>query len=183
MKPTKKNAKKTRSIATPSTEGPDSGIEVEKTTGVKLIDEVAEAVRESTGTYSEDVGCRLTYQASRAQVWPKDEEDDLVTALQFMREIAPQNAVEAMLAVQMMAAHEAGLMFPQRSTLKDQPSNAIDANVCRATRLFRIFGQQVEAMQKLKGKAGPPTLTVEQVNVHQGGQAIVGSVSASKEGG
>ena len=36
-------------------------------------------------------------------------------------------------------------------------------------------------MRKLRAKPVQQTLTVEQVNVHQGGQAIVGSVSASKE--
>jgi len=47
---------------------------------------------------------------------------------------------------------------------------------------MRVFIQQLEAGQKLKGKAGPQPLTVEQVHVHQGGQAIVGSVNTSKEG-
>ena len=95
--------------------------------------------------------------------------------------MAPQNATEAILAVQMIATNEAALMFIRRATLEDQSSEASDANVLRATRLMRVFLQQLEAVQKLKGKAGQPPLTVEQVHVHQGGQAIVGSVSTSKE--
>jgi hypothetical protein len=95
--------------------------------------------------------------------------------------MAPKNVVEAMLAVQMIASHEASLLFLRRATLDDQSTEGIDANVLRATRLMRVFAQQVEAMQKLKGKAIQQTLTVEQVNVHQGGQAIVGSVNTSKK--
>jgi len=40
-------------------------------------------------------------------------------------------------------------------------------------------------MAKLKGKAGQQKVTVEHVHVYQGGQAIVGAVSATKttEGG
>jgi hypothetical protein len=91
--------------------------------------------------------------------------------------------MEAMLAAQMIATSEAALMFVRRSTAEGQNFEAVDANVLRATRLMRLFIQQTDAMQKLKGKAGQQTLTVEQVNVHQGGQAIVGSVSTLKEGG
>jgi hypothetical protein len=57
-----------------------------------------------------------------------------------------------------------------------------DLNVLRATRLMRVFNEQLEAMQKLKGKAGQQTVTVEHVHIHKGGQAIVGAVSAPKIG-
>jgi hypothetical protein len=48
---------------------------------------------------------------------------------------------------------------------------------------MRVFIQQLEAMQKLKGKASEEKLTVEQIHVHQGGQAVVGSVRTSPERG
>jgi len=47
---------------------------------------------------------------------------------------------------------------------------------------MRLFNEQLEAMQKLKGKAGQQKVTVEHVHVHEGGQAIVGAVSAGKVG-
>ena len=50
----------------------------------------------------------------------------------------------------------------------------------RATRLMRLHLEQIEAMQKLKGKAGQQKVTVEHVHVHEGGQAIVGAVSSTK---
>jgi hypothetical protein len=130
------------------------------------------------------VGHRIIHQVANAQVWPEpqDESDQLKKAVTQIREMAPQNATEAMLAVQMIAAHEAALIFNRRSTLGDQATEVIDANVQRATRLMRVFIQQLEAMQKMKGKAVQQQLTVDQVHVHQGGQAIVGSVNAPQEG-
>ena len=94
--------------------------------------------------------------------------------------MAPQNATETMLAIQMIAVSDAALMFLKRATLQDQPPEAVDTNVLRATRLMRVFREQLQAMQKLKGKASQQKVTVEHVHIHEGGQAIVGSVSAPK---
>jgi hypothetical protein len=68
-------------------------------------------------------------------------------------------------------------MFLKRAALEGQYSEAVDANVLRAIRLMRVFSEQVEAVQKLKGKAGQQRVTVEHVHVHEGGQAIVGTVT------
>ncbi|HEY4932056.1 MAG TPA: hypothetical protein VII23_10830 [Terriglobales bacterium] len=87
-----------------------------------------------------------------------------------------------MLATQMIAANEAALMFLGRATNENQYPEAIDTNVLRATRLMRLFGEQLEAMQKLKGKSGRQSVRVEHVHVHDGGQAIVGTVTSSGTG-
>ena len=91
--------------------------------------------------------------------------------------MAPQNVTEAMLATQMIAANDAALMFLGRATLDNQTFDGVEANVRRATQLMRIFNEQLEAMQKLKGKASQQKVTVEHVHVHEGGQAIVGAVN------
>ena len=67
----------------------------------------------------------------------------------------------------------------RRSTSEGQHLAVIDASVLHSTRLMRLFIQQIEAMQKLKGRASQQNLVVEHVDVHQGGQAIVGSVTPS----
>jgi len=69
-------------------------------------------------------------------------------------------------------------MFLRRATLENQSTEVIDANVDRSTRLMQMFSEQLEAMQKLRGKATQQKVTVEHVNVHAGGQAIVGAVAA-----
>ncbi len=80
----------------------------------------------------------------------------------------------------MLGVHNAALVFLRRATLHGQTLEGEDANVIRATRLLRVFTEQLDAMAKLKGKGGQQKVTVEHVHVHQGGQAIVGSVSTSK---
>jgi hypothetical protein len=42
---------------------------------------------------------------------------------------------------------------------------------------MHVFGEQLEAMQKLKGRSGQQKVTVEHVHIHRGGQAIVGAVT------
>jgi DNA-binding winged helix-turn-helix (wHTH) protein len=120
---------------------------------------------------------------SNALVWPNlKQEDAIVPTVAMMAEMAPQNATEAMLAIQMIAASEAALLFLKRATAEGQTLDGCDANVFRATRLMRIFNEQLAAMQKLKGKAGQQKVTVEHVHVHKGGQAIVGTVAATGPG-
>jgi hypothetical protein len=161
----------------------DSGTALVKEARGRLFDEMIESLRESTGTHSDDVADRIVWQAATAQqAWPetKDENGPVMTAISFIKEMAPQNVTEAMLAVQMIANNDAALIFLHRSTLEDQSTEGADANVLRATRLMRVFTQQAEAMQKLKGKTIQQKLTVEHVNVQQEGPAIV-AVSTSKK--
>jgi hypothetical protein len=137
-----------------------------------------------TGTRRRELANRILIQVADALVRPKstDAEDDLITAISAIAEMEPQNLTEAMLATQMIAANDAALMFLSRATNKDQHPEAIDTNVLRATRLMRVFREQLEAMQKLKGKSGQQSVRVEHVHVHDGGQAIVGTVTSSGTG-
>jgi hypothetical protein len=147
----------------------------------QLEDEAIEAIREVTGSLSDDAAQRLTIQACHALVWPPvDNRSAIIAGVTAMADLAPSNGIEGMLAVQMLAAHNAALMFLNRATIKEQHPEAIDSNVIRASRLMRVFVEQVDAMQKLKGKTGQQKVTVEHVHVHEGGQAIVGAVSATR---
>ncbi len=150
-----------------------------KKTRKQLIDEVVKTACKVTGTQHLDAADRFIVQVGYALVWPKpkDADDHLIRASALIAEMAPQNVTEAMLATQMIAANDAALMFLRRATLDNQTFDGIEANVYRATRLMRIFNEQLEAMQKLKGKASQQKVTVEHVHVHEGGQAIVGAVS------
>lgn len=146
----------------------------------QLADELIQTrLTEATGNQPDEVADRLISQVGNAQVWPKPNnlDEHVIKAITTMVGMAPQNLTEAMLAVQMIAANDAALMFLHRATLENQCTQAVDANVLRASRLMRLFNEQLEAMQKLKGKAGQQKVTVEHVHVHEGGQAIVGAVT------
>lgn len=54
--------------------------------------------------------------------------------------------------------------------------------VASATRLMRLYTEQLEAMAKLKGKSTQQKVIVEHVHVHSGGQAIVGAVRTPRSG-
>lgn len=162
----------------------DSHCLAKKTATEQLVDEVIKTACKVTGTRSLDAADRLIAQAGSALVWPKpkDTDDHLIRAYAVMAEMSPRNATEAMLATQMIAVNDAAPMFLQRATLENQSFEGTDANVLRATRLMRVFSEQLEALQKLRGKAGHQKVTVEHVHVHEGGQAIVGTVAARGQG-
>ena len=63
-----------------------------------------------------------------------------------------------------------------RPTAEEQTLLGADASVLRATRLLRLFTEQLEALAKLRGKTSQQKVIVEHVTVGAGAQAIVGVV-------
>jgi hypothetical protein len=136
-----------------------------------------------TGTTTESGAERILTQMANMQRWTASgatDEEKILAAGELIAELAPANATEAFLCVQMFSVHEAALLLLQRATRPGQTFEGTDANVVRATKLMRLFNEQVELMAKLKGKTSQQKVIVEHVHVHQGGQAIVGAVSAAK---
>jgi hypothetical protein len=89
--------------------------------------------------------------------------------------VAPKDQVEAMLAAQMAAVHQATMTFARRlnhvDNLPQQDSAARAFN-----QLARTFAAQVEALKRHRN-GGNQSVTVKHVHVHEGGQAVVGNVS------
>lgn len=162
----------------------DSPVAVDEKARDQRLHELILSGCKVTGTRTSEVANRILIQVAETLARPKsrEAEDDLIDAVSTMAEMEPQNLTEAMLATQMIAANEAALMFLSRATNENQYPEAIDTNVLRATRLMRLFGEQLQAMQKLKGKSGQQSVRVEHVHVHDGGQAIVGTVTSSGTG-
>ena len=142
--------------------------------------EMEEHIGKAVGVRDGKLALLLVPQMSALQVGGSAEDGvhRLYQATAALREMDPQNATEAMLAVQMFGVHNAAVMFLQRTTREDQDLAVTDANVCRATRLMRLFNEQLAAMAKMKEKTGQQKVTVEHVHVHSGGQAVVGVVES-----
>jgi hypothetical protein len=158
---------------------------LEITSTVETMEETRKLVCEASGISGERPAARILSQLAEMQIWGKEDADDVdgtLAAFDMMVELKPATVVEAMLAVQLVGVHEAALMFLARATHEEQTLEGCDANTLRATRLLRLFNEQLEAMAKLKGKSGRQRVTVEHVNVYQGGQAIVGAVNAGVDG-
>ena len=108
------------------------------------------------------------------------DEEGLNFMLAVVKGVEPKDQVEAMLAAQMAAVHNATMTFARRLAHVDNIVQQDSAE--RAfNKLARTFTAQVEALKRYR-TGGEQKMTVEHVHVHQGGQAIVGNVSHGGRG-
>ena len=99
-------------------------------------------------------------------------------------DIKPKDTIEAMLAAQMLAMHNATMKNLTRANglLSSRSYKEIELgskafNV--ANKLVRTYTMQMEALQRYRGK-GQQKMVIEHVNVNSGGQAIIGNVETNK---
>jgi hypothetical protein len=123
------------------------------------------------GTTDRDLYRGIVEQLGDAASLGRDEQ-----ALDFMlsvvKSIKPRDQVETMLAVQMAEVHMATLTSARllaRATAMVQQEYAERA----LNKLARTFATQTEALRRYRS-CGEPNVTVRQVSVGDGGQAIVG---------
>ncbi|MCF4123820.1 hypothetical protein [Methylobacterium sp. SyP6R] len=95
--------------------------------------------------------------------------------------VRPENEIEGQLAVQMAATHHLAMRCLSQAATTDSPAR-MEAAGTLATKMLRTYTTQLEALAKLR-RSGAQTVRVEHVHVYQGGQAIVGSVTAPNPGG
>jgi hypothetical protein len=97
-------------------------------------------------------------------------------ALSAMMGIAPRDELEGMLASQMFAAHACAMECYRRGMIENQTFEGRNQNIAFATKASRTFAQLLETLDRHRGKGGQ-TVTVKHVNVYEGAQAIVGTVT------
>ncbi len=90
--------------------------------------------------------------------------------------IKPQDELEAMLASQMVAVHNISMEMTKRALLKDQTVEGTNSNINRINKLMVTFTKQIEALQKYRTK-GNQKITVQHVQVNNGGKAVIGDVN------
>ena len=115
----------------------------------------------------------------------EDQQRMLDNTLVAISDIKPKDTIEAMLATQMLAIHNATMRNLTRANglLSSRSYKEIELgskafNV--ANKLARTYTMQMEALQRYRGK-GQQKMVIEHVNVNSGGQAIIGNVEASKK--
>lgn len=94
----------------------------------------------------------------------------------LVHELEPRDAVESMLCSQIVSTHALAMECVSRANLQGQTFEGRELNMRHAERLMRIFNQQIDTLNKHRGK-GQQKVTVEHVTVNEGGQAVVGSVA------
>ena len=98
-----------------------------------------------------------------------------------MEELRPQDGFEGMLISQMLTVYDKAMECFSLSTLESNKRSVDirDLLIKQGAKLMRLFNQQVETLDKHRNK-GRQKMTVEHVHVHQGGQAVIGSVQGGK---
>lgn len=106
----------------------------------------------------------------------------LNTALATLHDLAPQDSLEVLLSVQMLATHNVAVEMLRRSLISEQTMPCVESCINRATKLLRTFTAQLEALNRHRGKGGEQRVVVQHVNVTEGGQAIVGNITKGAGG-
>lgn len=97
-------------------------------------------------------------------------------ALAMIEAAEPTDELEAALAVQMACTHMAAMAVLARVGDGQGTVRNIVARTTAATRLLRVYAEQIEVLRRLR--PGPDQIIrIERVDVHDGGQAIVGAVA------
>ncbi|MCJ2086246.1 hypothetical protein MKK88_09590 [Methylobacterium sp. E-005] len=121
------------------------------------------------------VGRVAAVMRQRGKALPDDTE--LNAGLAAVSGIAPENEIEAMLAVQMVGTHEVAMEMLTKAK-RAETTDHLERYGTLATKLLRTYTAQLEALSKLR-RGGAQKVTVEHVHVYEGGQAIVGNVTTA----
>ena len=84
----------------------------------------------------------------------------------------PNDIFEGMLCGRLWALHNQAMNYMSRAAQPDATTATIDLNINRATKLMRVHTETLDALNKHRRK-GEQRVTVQHVNVSNGGQAIV----------
>ena len=138
------------------------------------------------GSQADDWNNALIDQTLNSLWLTKDEEERLkqFSAVAWgLKGIAPKGEIEAMIAGQLIASHNAAMECYRRAMGPEQSFEGREDDFDYAGKLSRTHAALLEALDRIDGK-GHQTVTVEHVHVHPGAQAVVGVVApAVRPGG
>ena len=113
----------------------------------------------------------------RVQGSEKEQDQQIQAILAAMIGIRPQDEIEGMMAAQLVAVHNVAMECLRRAMITEQSHIGREANLNQANKLTRSYAALVESLNKYRGKGvSEQKITVQHVNVSEGGQAIVGNI-------
>ena len=131
---------------------------------------------------------RDTVGASRARLGLLVETDTVDLGIDAAATIDARNSLEKMLAHQMAAAHRMSMKFLRRAEQElrrqNDPDAVLEANRCTnaAARMMKAYQEGLLTLGRMR-TGGRQVVTVQHVQVSEGGQAIVaGAVNSSTRG-
>jgi hypothetical protein len=124
-------------------------------------------VMDALASADEDFLRGIVTQLANASAHDQDIDAGLNFMLSVIKGIEPRDQLEAMLAAQMAAVHVATMNFA---------CGLAPANISPFNKLTRTFAMQMEALRRYRSGA-EQKVTLQQVSVAEGGQAIIGNVT------
>jgi hypothetical protein len=153
-----------------------------KATNVFINDPDAKGTLKSIGGSKSDHWNNILANQAVNTLWvghaDKDTRDRQCSAtVMALVGIAPKDEIEAMIAAQLIAAHNAAMECYRRAMSSEQTFEGRRENLNQANKLSRSYAVLLEALNRHRGK-GQQKVTVEHIHVHSGGQAVVGVVES-----
>jgi hypothetical protein len=134
------------------------------------------------GTYDVDLTNIIVEQVTNACIAGDELTERSIrrinAAFAAILETDPQDPTELMLATQMVTVHNTAMNLSSNALKDGQSIEMASFYINSATKLMRTYTTQMEALIKYRNK-GKQQITVkhQNVNVNDGGQAIVGDVN------
>lgn len=129
--------------------------------------------RASSGSTSEPFARLLFSQTIGACFAVGDDREFVINAMhQAAIALKPQDEIEGMLIHRLIILHNQYMHFMGSVAFPDQSSQIIETNLNRATKLMRLYNETLDTLNRHRRK-GEQKVTVQHVNVNNGGQAVV----------
>jgi hypothetical protein len=136
--------------------------------------EHALSLYDTTGADNPNTALQLIEQAnvlaSNAQAKALNVTSDLMSS------IRPQDALEGMLASQLVACHNMAMEFASKAMIEGQPTAVAENYLNRANKTMRLFGQHLETLHRMRQK-GQQTIQVQHIHLGNVNQAVVGNIN------
>ena len=105
----------------------------------------------------------------------RPDEINISFMISMVKSIRPRDSVEAMLVAQMVSVHVMAMRCAHHLAEAEDPAQR-DSAARALGRLARTFPAQIDALNRYRSH-GEPAITVQNVSVGDGGNAIVGNVT------
>lgn len=105
----------------------------------------------------------------------RPDEVNIAFMIAMVKSIRPRDAIEAMLVAQMVSVHVMAMRCAQHLATADDLARH-DSAARALGRLARTFPAQIDALNRHRSQS-EPAITVQNVSVADGGNAIVGNVT------
>lgn len=119
------------------------------------------------------------WQALPVDYFPDQDQDIMIkSVVQAMETMDPKDEIEGMLMAQMLATHNAIMECFRLGVHKNLSIEQKTNYISNANKLVRTYTMLQDSLQRYRGKSNyEQKITVQHINVSDGGQAIVGDIN------